>query len=157
MSVPGPPSSGRVIPVGNIGIPAGRQHAAAPSETPRPAEDPSDRPRKIQTRTFDDVACLVGAGAGSLALVWLLYERVVAFSGILGFVVCWYAVFLIAYTVLTAVSNPATAAVDRFAAAVAHGGAAVVGLVLLSAVGFIFVKAWPALHHVNFFTQDMSR
>jgi phosphate transport system permease protein len=31
-----------------------------------------------------------------------------------------------------------------------------VGLVLVSAVGFIFVKAWPALHHLNFFTKDMS-
>jgi phosphate transport system permease protein len=156
MSVPRPPSSGQVIPVSNIGIPAGLRQAVAPSETPRPAEDPADRPRKIQTRTFDDVACLAGAGAGSLALVWLLYERVFAFSGTLGFVVCWYVVFLIAYTVLTAVSNPATAAIDRLAAAVANGGAAAVGLVLLSAVGFIFVKAWPALHHLNFFTRDMS-
>jgi phosphate transport system permease protein len=140
-----------------IRISAVPQATAAPFEAPgRQPEDAADRPRKIQTRTFDDVASLVGAAAGSLAFVWLLYERVFAFSGTLGFIVCWYLVFLIVYTALTAMSNPTTAAVDRLAAAVAHGGAAVVGLVLLSAVGFIFVKAWPALHHLNFFTRDMS-
>ena len=40
--------------------------------------------------------------------------------------------------------------------AAANGGAAIVGLTLLTTVGFIFVKAWPALTHVNFFTKDMA-
>lgn len=144
-------------PVVDGGIPVSPPGVVAPSVAPgRQVEAALDRPRKIETRTFDDIACLVGAAAGSLALVWLLYERVFSFSGTLGFVVCWYLAFLVAYTALTAMSNPATEAVDRLAAAVAHGGAAVVGLVLLSAVGYIFIKAWPALHHLNFFTTDMS-
>ncbi|MEA2534116.1 MAG: phosphate transport system permease protein [Actinomycetota bacterium] len=128
-----------------------------PSTVPTSLADPSaDRPRKLQTRTFDDVACLVGAAAGSLGLVWLLYERVLPFSGILGFVVCWYVAFLVLYAGVTAISNPKTAALDRLVAAIAYGGAALVGLALVSAVGFIFAKAWPALHHLNFYTKDMT-
>jgi phosphate transport system permease protein len=115
-----------------------------------------DRPRKLPKRTVDDVASLIGAAGGSLALVWILYERVFAFSGSLGFVLCWYGAFLILYAGISAFSNQRTTVVDRVASAVAHGGAAVVGLTLATTVGFIFVKAWPALSHVNFFTKDMS-
>jgi phosphate transport system permease protein len=115
-----------------------------------------DRPRKLQRRTLDDVASLIGAAMGSLALVWILYERVFAFSGVLGFVVCWYGTFIVLYAWVTGLSNPRTAVVDRMASAAAHGGAAIVGLTLATTVGFIFVKAWPALRHVNFFTRDMA-
>jgi phosphate transport system permease protein len=121
-----------------------------------PALSADDRPRKLQKRTVDDVACLAGAAAGSLALVWILYERVLALSGSLGFVVCSYCTFVVLYAGVTAVSNPRTAVVDRVAAAAAHGGAALVGLTLVTTVGFIFVKAWPALTHLNFFTKDMA-
>ena len=115
-----------------------------------------DRPRKLQRRTLDDVASLAGAAIGALALVWVLFERVFAFSGLLGFVVCWYVTFVVLYAWVTGVSNPRTAVVDRVASAAAHGGAAIVGLTLATTVGFIFVKAWPALSHLNFFTKDMA-
>lgn len=118
--------------------------------------DPPDRPRRLQVRTFDDVATLVGATFASFWLVWILYERVFAFSGLVGFTVCWYVAFLLLYAALTAFSNPRTMVVDRFVAVIVHGGAAIVGLTLLSTVGFIFVKAWPALLHLNFFTKDMA-
>jgi phosphate transport system permease protein len=115
-----------------------------------------DRPRKLQRRTLDDVASLIGAAIGSLALVWILYERVFAFSGLLGFVVCWFLTFVVLYAWVTGVSNPRTSVVDRVASAAAHAGAAIVGLTLATTVGFIFVKAWPALSHLNFFTKDMA-
>ena len=118
--------------------------------------DAEDRPRKIQTRTIDDTASLIGAAMGSLALVWLLYERVFAFGGVVGFLLSWYGLFLVLYAGVTAVTNPRTTVVDRVAAAVAHGGAAIVGITLATTVGFIFVKAWPAISHLNFFTRDMS-
>ncbi|HEX9314190.1 MAG TPA: phosphate ABC transporter permease PstA [Actinomycetota bacterium] len=115
-----------------------------------------DRPRKLQRRTLDDVASVSGAAIGSLALVWVLFERVFAFSGLLGFVVCWYVTFVLLYAWVTGVSNPRTAVVDRVAAVAANAGAAIVGLTLATTVGFIFVKAWPALSHLNFFTKDMA-
>ena len=116
----------------------------------------AERPRKLHPRTFEDRASLLGSAAGSLALVWVLYERVFAFSGAIGFVICWFAAFLALYAAVSAVSNPATTVIDRVVAGVIHGGAGLVGLVLVSTVGFIFVKAWPALVHINFYTHDMA-
>ncbi|HLI56507.1 MAG TPA: phosphate ABC transporter permease PstA [Actinomycetota bacterium] len=123
--------------------------ATTPSEAP-------DRPRRLKERTFDDVACLAGAAAGSLGLTWVAYERIFSFSGYVGFSVCWYLAFLGFYAALSALSNPRTTVVDRLMAGLIHGGAALVGLVLVSTVGFIFVKAWPAITHLNFFTKDMN-
>ena len=80
-----------------------------------------DRPRKLQRRTLDDVASLIGAAIGSLALVWVLYERVFAFSGLLGFVLCWYVTFVVLYAWVTGISNPRTAVVDRVETAAAVG------------------------------------
>ena len=37
-----------------------------------------------------------------LALTWVLYERVLPFSGVLGFWLTWYVVFLLCYGVMAA-------------------------------------------------------
>jgi phosphate transport system permease protein len=114
-----------------------------------------DVQRRLVVRTFEDRASLAGAAGASLALTWVLYEQVFAFSGGVGFVVSWYSLFVASYALLTALSNPRTVVVDRVIASVICGGAGLVGLVLLSTVGYIFVKAVPALSHMNFFTRDM--
>src|SRR5205823_9938831 len=44
--------------------------------------------------TAADAGSLAGAAAGALGLVWLLYERILPFSGALGFWLCWYVAFL---------------------------------------------------------------
>lgn len=133
------------------GTPSGVTQASA-----TPGADVGDRPRRLQTRTFDDVAAVIGAAIGSLCLVWIVYERILAFSGFVGFTVCWYVAFVALYAVLTGLSNPRTMVLDRFVAVIVHGGAALVGLTLLSTVGFVFVKALPALSHLNFYVKDMA-
>lgn len=134
-----------------------------PAPAPRPpglAEEPAadeDRPRSLKVRTFDDVAALAGAGAASLALVWVAYQWVFPFSGVVGFAVLWYLTFMGLYAVLTARSNPRTIVVDRVIAAIVHGGAVLVGLAVVSTLAYVFTNGWPALHHLNFFTQSMAR
>ncbi|MEY2472888.1 MAG: phosphate transport system permease protein [Actinomycetota bacterium] len=115
-----------------------------------------DRPRPVSTRTFDDYAALGGAAVGSLATVWLLYSRVFATQGALGFIVCWYVGFIALYAAVSAFTQPRVTVVDRAISAVVHGGAAVVGIALATTIGYVFVKGWPALHHLNFYTQDMG-
>ena len=39
----------------------------------------------------------------ALGLVWVLYERVLPFTGVLGFWVCWYVVFLLLYAAMAGV------------------------------------------------------
>ena len=125
-----------------------------------PAESTADtvpqRPKKISSRTQDDWLTLAGAAGGSLALVWLLFEQILPFSGKIGFVVLWYVAFVAMYTGITAMSQPLPIVRDRLASAIVHGGAGVVGLALASAVIYTFYRGWPAYRHANFFTHDMS-
>lgn len=120
------------------------------------ASDDPDQPRAVTGRTVDDVMSLLGSFFGSLALVWVVYGRLLPLSGVLGFIVCWYAVFLGMYTVVTAMSNPRMVVVDRVMRAVITGGAVLVGLALATTIVFTFVRGWPALVHRNFYTHDMN-
>src|SRR6478735_160462 len=115
-----------------------------------------DRPRRITTRTVDDRASLLGSGLGAFALIWVVYERVLAWNGPLGFVILTYLAFLVIYAVVTAIGNPRPVVVDRLVAAVVTGGAVVVAGALITTIRFVFVKGWSALSHWNFYTEDMA-
>jgi phosphate transport system permease protein len=115
-----------------------------------------DQPRELNTRTIDDTASLAGAVAGSLALVWLLFERILPAQGWLGFVICWYLAFLALYAAVSSIANPWTLVVDRLAAVAVQAGAIVVGVALVSVVVYTFLRATSALPHPNFYSQDMG-
>jgi phosphate transport system permease protein len=115
-----------------------------------------DRPRVVMTRSGDDVFALVAAAASSLAVDWLVYEQLLAFSGRLGFLLCWYLAFVALYAGLSALTNPWPVVVDRVTTTWIHAAAAVVALGLGSAVVYVFIRGWPAMHHVNFYTHDMA-
>jgi phosphate transport system permease protein len=115
-----------------------------------------DAPRRLEVRTLDERLSLAGSALGALALVWLVYGRLLALSGVLGFVVLWFAAYLVLYSLVTLQSHPGPVVLDRLAAAVVAGAAVVVGLALATTLGFIFVKGFPALSHPGFFTHDMS-
>src|SRR5580658_5140775 len=69
------------------------------AEVPAAAQA-ADEPRVIRTTSAAGTATFAGAATGALGLVWVLYERVLPFSGVLGFWLCWYALFLVFYTVM---------------------------------------------------------
>jgi phosphate transport system permease protein len=117
---------------------------------------PVDVPRGVGLRSLDDYMSLLGAGAASLALTWLLYVQILPTSGVLGFVLFWYVTFLVLYALVTSYSHSRPIVIDRLAAAVVAGGAGVVGFALLTTLVYTFGKGWPAYHHLNFFTQDMA-
>lgn len=130
---------------------------AAPAMPGRPAAhaEPVDRPRPLARRTTDDTLALLGAGVGSLTLVWLVYDRLLPLHGKVGFVLCWYAAFLVLYASATALSHPRPVLVDRLARASITGGAAVLGAALVVTVGFTFVRGVRPLLHANFYLHDM--
>jgi len=118
--------------------------------------DLRDVQRVIRTRAFDDVAANAGAALASLAVVWLVYDELLGLDGLLGFLVCWFSAYLVFYVAVSRRSHPGVVVTDRVVSAVIHLAAIVAGLALASAIVFVFVKGWPALHHLNFYTQDMS-
>jgi len=123
-----------------------------PSAPPRPKRTP----RKIRVFTAEDWWSLVGSLASSLALVVVGYEHILDFSGLLGFLVCWYVVFLAVYASVVAISNPRHIVVERLVAATLYVAAAIVILALGSTVVYTFAKGWQAFVHLGFFTHDMA-
>ncbi len=126
----------------------------APS-VPPPSEE-ADKPRPLGTHTLDDRMSFAGAGVGSFALVWLIYYHVLPLSGMVGFFLVWYAAFVGLYTVLGVMSHPWQATLDRLMTTVMYAAAVIVGAALAWTLGFIFLKGYHAVLHVNFFTKDMA-
>jgi phosphate transport system permease protein len=120
------------------------------------APRPKARPRRIRRYTPEDWLTLVGSLAASFALVWVGYLHLLYFSGVLGFAVCWYLVFVVLYAAVVAVSNPRPVVVERLVAATLYLAAAIVIGALGTTIVYVFVKGWSALVHVNFFTHDMA-
>lgn len=116
----------------------------------------TDLPRVLQRRTLDDHLSLLGSALGSLGLVWLVYEQLLALSGKLGFALLWFVAFLLLYALVTRQSNPWPVVKDRLSGAVVAGGAAVVLLALGWTVWFVVGQGRHALAHASFFTQDMA-
>lgn len=134
---------------------------SGPVEPPRPDVLPppvveADQPRVLSRRTTDDTTSLVGSALAALAFVWIFYDHVLPWSGVLGFLVATWVMFLAFYAGVSSLGNPRPVVVERLASAFVQSGAAVVGGVLVTVAVFIFVRGWPALHHLNFYTQDMS-
>src|SRR5260370_23917831 len=79
-----------------------RSAAATGDARPEDASPPvvtQDTQRKVRIVRVspEGAATLFGAALGALGLVWVLYERVLPFTGVLGFWLCWYVVFLLLY------------------------------------------------------------
>jgi phosphate transport system permease protein len=106
--------------------------------------------------TTDYKLTILGSLIGSLALVWLLYSQILPFSGAVGFVICWYLIYLAMFAGVTALAHGAPIVIDRLWMAIITGAAALVGLALLSAVVYTVVKGWAAAHHLNFFTESQT-
>ena len=136
---------------GRTGSP-GRQSAGIG----QPSVDSWDRPRAISARSSDYWLTLFGSLGGSFGLVWLLYERILPFSGTIGFFVCWYVAYLAMFATVTAITHSPLIVIDRLWAAIITGAAGVVGLALVSTVGYTVIRGWAAVHHLSFFTQSES-
>ncbi len=120
-----------------------------------PDERPIDR---IRPRSFRpaDAADLAGAALGSLCLTWLVYERLTPLSGMIGFFVSWYALFLITVWFLARERVGKLHARDRLASVVVAtvGIGMLIPLALI--VGYTIMRGFHALRP-QFFTQDQSR
>lgn len=112
-------------------------------------------PRRPRDRRAEDVLTLVGAYVGGLALVWLLFERLLPLSGIVGFWVCWYAVSTALYVLLVVQQWGWREVSDRLASVlVSTAGLAVCGAIVL-VIGYTALRGYHALRP-GFFTDTMA-
>ncbi|HEY2794027.1 MAG TPA: phosphate ABC transporter, permease protein PstA, partial [Micromonosporaceae bacterium] len=121
----------------------------------RPADTALPDRRRTGLIRASDVFALVGAAAAALSATGLLWTQLSPFTGVLGYVVVTWLLFVIFYTVLVSFDENRPTVKDRLASVVVHS----LGLVLLSALIFIIVytvvHGWRALIHSNFYTQDL--
>ncbi len=133
----------------------GPQHPPAVQAANDPASAADTRVR-LRSTTPEGTATLLAAAGGSLGLVWLLYERVLPTSGVLGFWLCWYLVFLALYYVMARMQRDRLTARDKLAT-IAFGTSGVVAfLVVVEQVGYTLLRGAGAVDHLNFWTQSMS-
>jgi phosphate transport system permease protein len=148
-----------------VSLTAVRPAPDSPAEPPATPADqhvdphvdpPAERLRVTRASTREDRLTLLGAVIGSLATTWLLYAQILPFSGRIGFVLFWYAVFIAFYAGLTALTRPLAVVSDRVASCFVVAAPVVIGTALASTVVVTVGKGLPALVHLNFFTSDMA-
>jgi phosphate transport system permease protein len=101
-------------------------------------------------------ATFIGAAAASLGLVWVVYERVLPFSGVLGFWLTWYVLFLVLYFVMARLQWDRLEARNRLASIAFGTGGVLVFLVVVDQVGYTLLKGSSAVSHANFWTRSLA-
>jgi phosphate transport system permease protein len=119
-------------------------------------DDPaSDRPLRLRRVTAEDALTLAGSAFGALALDWVLYERVLPFSGVLGFWIFWYLLFLVGYAGIGSLQWNRLAVRDRVVAVALTTAGLLATALVLDQVGYTLVRGATAVKHSSFFTQSM--
>lgn len=130
-----------------------------PAEAPGRAEPPAAATEtrvRIAKVSPESTLTIVGSLSGALGLTWILYERVLPFSGVLGFWVCWYVIFLFLYALIAMVQWNSREAVDRLTSVGFGTGGALTLAVVFVVVAYSLAKGWTAVHHIHFLTQTME-
>ena len=112
--------------------------------------------RAIGAVTAVDRVVVAGSLVAASALAWVLCFRLLPWGTVPGVVLTGFVLFLAIVSVATSATSSGPMVVDRLASAVITGGAALVGVALVSTVVFTFVRGAPALPHLNMFVSDMA-
>jgi phosphate transport system permease protein len=119
-------------------------------------DDPaSDRPLRLRRVTAEDTLTLLGSAVAALALDWVLYERVLPFSGVLGFWVCWYLLFVACYAAIGALQWNGLAVRDRVVAVALTTAGLFATALVIDQVAYTLLRGSTAVSHSSFFTQSM--
>jgi phosphate transport system permease protein len=127
--------------------PKGPSGSKPPSRTDRAR-------RRIKAVDRKLVGTLLASAASSFALVWIVYYQLTAASGPFGFVLCWYAAFLLTTWLVIREQEGRLAATDRVVAVAIASMSCVLLFALASIVIQIFLKGIDALT-TGFFTNTM--
>ena len=139
-----------------LDLPPAPAAAPVPPDADRTVQPPEQRVR-LGGATREDVLTLLGALGGSLALDWLLYERILPFSGALGFLLCWYLLFLAGYVALGRLQWGPLLVRERLVAVVTWSAGLLVAGVIVDQIGYLLVRGLQAASHLNFFTESMEK
>ncbi len=130
---------------------------------PRSQETQTQGPPRVPTRrrtggafTGDNGFDLAGSAVAALSVTFLL-DRLTALSGLIGLVVVAYVVFLIVFAILVSLREDGIAVRDAVMTVFLSSAALIAFAALAVVIVYTVWRGYPALHHLNFFDQDMSR
>ncbi len=123
---------------------------------PEPPAPPADAPLRIRRVSAEGTLSVLGAAGAALALDWVLYERVLPFTGVLGFWVSWYVLFLVLYGGIAALQWDRMAVRDRIVQVTLTTGGVLATAIVVDQVGYTLVRGFTAVKHLTFFTQSMA-
>ena len=112
--------------------------------------------RELRRATFDEKFNLLGAAAAALASATLLFGWLTPLTGLIGWVVVSYLLFLTFYAVLTALRSDRQDVADRLVTVLFVSAGIVLFAALVFVMAFAVVRGSDALFHANFFTQTMQ-
>jgi phosphate ABC transporter permease subunit PstA len=131
------------------------RQAGLPAVAPAAVAGP-ERKVRISRVTPAGAATLAGAALGALGLDWVIYERLLPFSGVFGFWLTWYAIFLLLYAWMARMQWDRREVAHRVAA-VAFGSAGVLACAIVGGqVLFVSLRGFKAVSHLNFFTRSLA-
>lgn len=120
-------------------------------------DDPAlDAPMRIRQVTSEDLITLIGTAASALALDWVLYERILPFTGALGFWLCWYLLFLVSYSAVAALQWDALAVRDRIVSVGLTTAGLLATAIVIDQVGYTLIRGFTVVKRLSFFTQSMA-
>jgi phosphate transport system permease protein len=151
-----------VLPFPSAGQPGGTESGAGAGarttstrlgRSEAPARPPS--PRRLSGARLADVLAVGGAGAAALATTGVLWTEIGPFSGIVGYVIVSWILFVLIYAFLVSLDENRPTMRDRVAATVVHSLAFVVLVSLAFIIVYTFFRGFKALVHLNFYAKDM--
>ena len=113
-------------------------------------------PRGVAKVKRTDVLSLLGAAGAALAMTALLVS-ILPITGPIAWVALAYAMFLGFYALLVSLDDDGQVVQARIAAAVIHTLSFVLLSVLVLVVSYTLYRGFPAMTHLNFYTQDMQK
>jgi phosphate transport system permease protein len=127
----------------------------AANAAPVPAQPTEHRVRFNRTSSQGS-ATFIGAAGSSLGLVWVIYERVLPFSGVLGFWLTWYVLFLVLYWVMARLQWDRLEAKNRLTAVTFGTGGVLVVLIVIEQVAYTLFRGARAVPHPNFWGESLA-
>jgi phosphate transport system permease protein len=130
------------------GEPAGETTLPAPTGPPGPR-------RTLHGATKVEIFDALGAGAAAVATATLLFGKLTAMHGGIGWAVVALAFFVGYYALLVSLHADGQEVKDKVITVLLRSAGALLFGALAFVVAFTVYRGFPALHHVNFFTQTM--